>query len=132
MKLKTVRSLLLTPCRSAPPIFHLFSERMCQVASTGIFCSLRVWIEGNGLLSLPVSFLLVFIQNSVWCQRYTELAGSYGWLAARCTDLSCLISFIKPKTTPYLYRAYNCISRQNTDELSILHNGQLVYISSCH
>jgi len=65
-------------------------------------------------------------------KRSTELAGSYGWLAARCTDLSCLLSFIKPKTTPYLYRAYNCISRQNTDQLSILHNGQLVYISSCH
>src|SRR5258708_31561757 len=37
MKVKTLRSLLLTPCRSAPPNFHLFSEQMSQVASTADF-----------------------------------------------------------------------------------------------
>jgi len=35
MKLKTVRSPLLTQCRSSPTLFHLFSERISQVASTG-------------------------------------------------------------------------------------------------
>jgi hypothetical protein len=35
MNLNTVRPLVLTPCCSAPPFFHLFSERMSEVASTG-------------------------------------------------------------------------------------------------
>ena len=55
MKLKAVRSPLLTPCRSAPTLFHLFSERMYQVASTAAAANAKLVVAENLYMYGPVS-----------------------------------------------------------------------------
>jgi len=71
---------------ASPPVYQQglndhFPEDLWD-AWAAFFCSLRVWIEGGGLLSLPISFLLVFTQNSVWCPSHMP----HGFLALRLSN----------------------------------------------